>query len=397
MTAAPVAPAPRRSSRLPIVVGIVVVIAIVVALLAVMGVLPGTGTASVTPDPAASVPGVIPADSNVVAEGRVVPARSAEIASASGGEVVAVNVAPGDTVAAGDVLLEFDHAAADLQVESAQQALAASEANAARAQAAVDQAQAGVDQARAGVDQAQAGVSQAQGSLSAANGSVNQAIAAWNAAKAARSALPSGTSKAQKRQADAQVSQASAGIAAARGQRSAASAAVTAARASVDTARAGVATARAAVASARAALDAAKADAERAAIAVRQAEAARDQLLLTAPVAGTVISVDPAVGDLVQPGIVLVRVADTSAWQFETTDLSETSIARVQEGSPVTVTVDGLPGEEIAATVESVSGYGQPSQGDIVFRVVAVPTGDVPEGLRWNMTVTMDIGAQAGG
>ena len=396
MTTVPVAPAPRRS-RLPMVLGVVAVVAIVAAILAFMGVLPGGGAASVTPDPAASVPGVIPADANVVAEGRVVPAVAAEIASTAGGEVVAVHVKPGDTVAAGDVLLEFDHAGADLQVEAAQQALAASEAGVERANAGVAQAEAGVDQARAGVDQARAGVNQAQGSLGAANGSVSQATAAWNAARAARDALPAGSTKAQKRQADAQVAQASAGIAAARGQRSAAAAAVTAARASVDTARAAVATARATLDSARAALTAAEADAARAAIAVRQAEEARDSLLLTTPVAGKVLSVEPEVGDLAQPGIVLARVADTSSWRFEATDLSETSIARVREGAPVSVTVDGLPGEEIAATVASVSDYGQPSQGDIVFRVVAVPSGPVPEGLRWNMTVTMDIeGASTG-
>ncbi len=397
MTAAPIAPAPRRRSRLPMVVGIVVVLAIVAALLAVMGVLPGGGAASVTPDPSASVPGVIPADGNVVAEGRVIPAVSAEIAAASGGKVAVVKVAPGDTVAAGDVVLEFDHAAADLQVESAAQALAASEAGVKRAKASVAQAEAGVDQAQAGVAQARAGVNQAQGSLSAASGSVNQAVAAWNAAKAARDALPSGTSRAQKRQADAQVSQAAAGISAARGQRAAASAAVSASRGAVDSAQAAVTSARRAVLSAKAALEAAEADAQRAAIAVRQAEEARDQLLLTTPVAGTVLSVEPEVGDLAQPGAVLVRVADTSAWRFETTDLSETSIARVREGAPVSVTVDGLPGEEIAATVESVGDFGLPSQGDIVFQVLAAPTGEVPDGLRWNMTVTMDIeGAEAG-
>jgi multidrug resistance efflux pump len=379
------------------VVGIVVVLAIVAAFLAVMGVLPGGGSASVTPDPAASVPGVIPADANVVAEGRVIPAVSAEIAAASGGKVAVVNVQPGDTVAAGDVVLELDHAAADLQVESAAQAQAASEAGVARAKAAVAQAEAGVDQAEAGVAQARAGVSQAQGSLSAANGSVNQAVAAWNVAKAARDALPNGTPNAQKRQANAQVSQAAAGISAAQGQRAAASAAVSASRGAVDSALATVTSARRAVIAAKAALEAAEADARRAAIAVRQAEEARDQLLLTTPVAGRVLSVEPEVGDLAQPGIVLVRVADTSSWRFETTDLSETSIARVSVGAPVSVTVDGLPGEEIAATVDSVSDYGLPSQGDIVFRVVAAPTGSVPDGLRWNMSVTMDIEGKAPG
>jgi hypothetical protein len=56
-----------------------------------------------------------------------------------------------------------------------------------------------------------------------------------------------------------------------------------------------------------------------------------------------------------------------------------------------TITVDGLPGEEIAGTVESVGTYGPASQGDIVFRVVVAPSGATPDGLRWNMTVTIEI------
>ena len=38
-----------------------------------------------------------------------------------------------------------------------------------------------------------------------------------------------------------------------------------------------------------------------------------------------------------------------------------------------------------------MGGYGTSVQGDITFRVVVAPTGDVPAGLRWNMTVTMEI------
>ena len=103
------------------------------------------------------------------------------------------------------------------------------------------------------------------------------------------------------------------------------------------------------------------------------------------------------VGDRVQPGVPLVRLADLSAWRFETSDLSETSIARVRAGAPVTITVDGLPDVEIPGTVESVGDYGASTQGDITFRVVAVPTGEVPDDLRWNMTVTMEIEGEPAG
>jgi multidrug efflux pump subunit AcrA (membrane-fusion protein) len=379
-----------RRSPWPIVAGIGGVAVVIAAVLVMTGTI-GGGAAAQTPDPSASVPGVIPADANVVAEGRAVPATSAEIVTPAGGQVTVVKVAPGDAVTAGQVVLELDHAAADLQVESATQAKAAADAAVERAKAGVSQAEAAVKQADAGVTQAQAGVDQAQASYNAANGSVSQASAAVRAAQAARDALPKGSTSAVKRQANAQIDQARAGVTAAVGQRAAAKAGVAAAKGAVTSAKAGVASAKAALITARTALTAAEADAERAAIAIRQAEQARDQLLVTSPVAGTVVGDVPAVGDLAQPGAVLVRIEDASGWQFETTDLSETSIARVQEGASVSVTVDGLPGVEIPATVQSVGGYGQPSQGDIVYKVVAVPTGEVPSGLRWNMTVTMDI------
>jgi hypothetical protein len=44
-----------------------------------------------------------------------------------------------------------------------------------------------------------------------------------------------------------------------------------------------------------------------------------------------------------------------------------------------------------------VGDYGASTQGDITFRVVAVPTGEVPDELRWNMTVTMEIEGEPAG
>ena len=263
--------------------------------------------------------------------------------------------AVGDTVAEGDVVLQLDDEAAALEVESATAAYTAAQAATARAEASVAQAKANVTASGAAVVQAQA---------------------ARRSASAARDQVPSGASRAVKRQADAQVDQAEAGVDSARAQRSAAQAAQ-------KTAEAGLA--------------AAKADESRAKVGVAAAELAKDHLAVTSPIAGTVVSIEPAVGDLVQPGVVVARVADASEWRFETSDLSESSIARVREGAAATVTVDGLPGEEIAGTVESVGTYGSSVQGDITYRVVVAPTDAVPEDLRWNMTVTIEIDGAAPG
>jgi membrane fusion protein (multidrug efflux system) len=300
------------------------------------------------------VPGVIPADAGVVAEGRALPIQWAELVPATSGRVVRV-AAEGATVKAGDVVLALDTTQADAEVAGAQAGVDGASAGAARAEAALLQAQAAVTAAQAGVDGAAAG---------------------RRAAQAARDALPSAASTDQEHQADAEVDRATAAVEQAKAQRTSAKAGVTAAEAAVSGAKADLARAEAALAS---------------------VTAGRDLLVLTAPFTGTVIAVSPRVGDRVGPQAVAVRLADDSAWRFETTDLSETTIARVRTGAAVSVTVDGLPGESIAGTVETVGGYGAASQGDIVFRVVVAPDGTVPAGLRWNMTVTLEIEGVAAG
>jgi HlyD family secretion protein len=340
------APPSNRRARWPFGVLIALVALVGAVLVAANG---GLGRGSASPGPSSSVPGVVPADAAVVAEGRAEPVVRAELVAEAGGRITALPVAEGATVAKGQVLVQLDDVAAGFEVQSAQAAADAATAATARATASVDQAKVNVTAAVAAVAQAQA---------------------SRRAALAARDQVPSGASRAVKRQADAQIDQADAAL---------------------DSANAQLSGARAAVRIAQAALAGAKADEARAGVAVSSAEAARSRLAVTSPIAGTVVSVEPAVGDLVQPGVVVARVADLSRWQFETSDLSETSVARVRVGAAATVTLDGLPGVEIPATVASVSGFGVSSQGDIVFRVVVTPTGEVPAGVRWNMTATIEI------
>jgi len=338
----------RRRSRLPIGVAVVLVIGIGVAVAVANGAFRGSGAGeAASPDP--SLQGIVPADANVVAEGRAVPVRFVELEVGAPGTVASINAAEGSSVAAGAPILRLDTTAADADVAAAN---------------------ASVDAATAGVTQAKASLAQAKADAAAARAGVTEAAAAVRAADAARDAVPGGASSATKRQAAAQVDQASAALTRTRAQRDQATAAVTGAEAAVT---------------------AAEADLARAKTSVVAATTALDGLTITAPFAGTVVAVEPVVGERVAPGAVLVRLADLSAWRFESSDLSETSVARVRVGAPATVTIDGLPGVEVAGAVESVGGFGSSVQGDIVFPVIVAPTGDVPAGLRWNMTVTMEI------
>jgi len=343
--AATPAPPGRSPMRRLALVAVVLVAAVGGAWL-LLGNAPGGGPGA-TPNP--SLPPV-PPSTELVADGRVVPVRSAELGVGVPGEIAEVPVAEGDTVTAGQPLVILDDTAAAAEVEAAQAAVAAAEAGVTQAEAARAQAVAQREAAIAAVDQARAGVDRA---------------------RAARDGLPSGASTAQEEAADADVAAATAALEAARANLRAA----TAAR---DAATAGVA--------------AAQAELDRASAGLAAAEEALAGLTVTAPFAGIVASLDARVGERATPGIVLVRVADTSGWRIETTDLDETIVARVAPGAPVTMTFDGLPGVTVEGTVTSVALYGATVQGDVVYRAVVEPA-SVPEGLRWNMTATVTVAA----
>ncbi|MCU0478736.1 MAG: efflux RND transporter periplasmic adaptor subunit, partial [Chloroflexi bacterium] len=111
-----------------------------------------------------------------------------------------------------------------------------------------------------------------------------------------------------------------------------------------------------------------------------------------APFAGTVASLDARIGERAGPGVPLARVADVSGWRIETTDLDETTVARIAVGATARITFDGLPGTTVDGTVTSVALFGASAQGDIVYRAIVTPT-TAPEGLRWNMTATVTVEA----
>ena len=269
----------------------------------------------------------------VVADGLAVPIRTAELAVEGGGTVSAVAVALGDKVAAGDVLIALDPAAIDAEIAGARAAVDAAVARSAQAAAGKQQADEQVAVAEANLDGAEAALKTAKDN----NAGKGEATAARNAA------------------------------------------------------RAQVRVAKAAATGAAEGVTAAEADVRRAEAALASLELARDGLSVRAPFAGTVASLLVREGALVSPGQVLVRLADESAWEFVATELDESGIAGVKVGAPATVTLDGVPGTSIPGTVARIGAYGESRQGGIVYEVVVVPSGDVPDGVRWNMTATVAI------
>jgi HlyD family secretion protein len=113
-------------------------------------------------------------------------------------------------------------------------------------------------------------------------------------------------------------------------------------------------------------------------------------MTVKAPFAGTIAALDLRASEYAAPGTVVARLADIAAWQIETSDLTELSVAKIREGAPATITFDALPGLELPGKVSRIKGYGESKQGDITYTVLVTP--DRPEAqLRWNMTASVKI------
>ncbi|MBN1303161.1 MAG: efflux RND transporter periplasmic adaptor subunit [Anaerolineales bacterium] len=111
---------------------------------------------------------------------------------------------------------------------------------------------------------------------------------------------------------------------------------------------------------------------------------------LNAPFRGTVLSMDLTVGEVIQPGLPVVFLADTGNWIVETTDLAEIDIASVATGMRATIKLDAFPGEEFTATVTEIDPVGREYLGDMTYQVTLKMDESDPR-LMWNMTATVII------
>ncbi len=246
---------------------------------------------------------------------------------------------------------------------------------------------------------------QAETALRSAESSVEQARVAYDAARQAEAV---GVSAAEQRVVEAQAAYDRVLRSTNRDELAAARADVADAQARLDklrgAERAGaIAVAEAALAEAQAnlarlkagptAAQIAEAEAEvrRATAALLAAQAQLDEMTLRAPFGGLVAAVNIKPGEYVTPGTTLITIGDPSAWQIETTDLTELSIVKVQPDAAATITFDALPGVEMQGRVTRIRELGENRQGDIVYRVIITPNQHDAR-LRWNMTASVAIG-----
>lgn len=363
-----------------------------VILISSLGVTACGATPTPTPRPLPTLP-VIKVSSRVVAEGRVVPVKSAALSFSVAGTVAQVSARIGERVNTGAVLARLDTKALELQLAQAEAHWAAAQARYAQlkrgpsaqdlaaAQQAVKSAEAAyesllrpspnelialkidVEKAKAQVDRAQAAYDRIGGDANPFAGMTTERAALQMAWLDYQKALALYNNRLNP--SEAQIQQALAAI---------------------QTAKSNLAKLT------PTAEDLAAAEAQ-----VKAAQAVRDfaadalaRAQLSAPFAGEIVALDLKVGEQVGVGVPVARIADTTAFQVETVDLTEINVVNIKEGDSATITIDALPELELTGKVATIRGYGENRQGDIVYTIVVKLDQQDPR-LRWNMTAKVAV------
>lgn len=372
-----------------------------------------------TPTPAAKSN-----DEVVSAQGFVQPKHASDLAFRSGGRVAEVLVSEGDQVKQGQALVR-------LQDDELQAALS-------QAQAALDLAQANLAQVQQGarpeeIAAAEAAVRSAQAQVSAAaaerdrltGGATDAAIAAAQAhlaaalvdQKLAQDTYDKVTECFTIAKKDGVKDQVCPGLGTpeeqARAKLNAANEAVIAAQKALDDTTKGsgkqVQAAQSDVAmsiaqrdiaqakldqlkagATQAQIDAAQASVSQAQATVDAATAALNEATLKAPFDGTLAQINVDAGQVIGPGVVVASIADLSAWEIDTDDLSEVNVVNVQPGQSVSISVDALPGVKLNGTVIAVTPKSETKRGDVTYTVKIKIENPDPK-LKWGMTAQVEI------
>jgi multidrug resistance efflux pump len=118
------------------------------------------------------------------------------------------------------------------------------------------------------------------------------------------------------------------------------------------------------------------------------AQAALADVELRAPFDGTVASLKVKTGESVTPGQVVASLADFSSWIIKTTDLTELDVVNITAGQAVLIALDALPEETLNGKVQLIGQNYSEKQGDVVYEVTVELTDSLPN-MRWGMTAAV--------
>ncbi len=375
---------------------------------------------------ATTLPGAVGSSSSgaVTASGEIMPAQKAALSFAIAGRIQTINIAVGDKVRAGDVLIaRLDDVDAKLAMAQAEATLTLAQAQLAQLKAAarpeqIVQAEQAVAQAEAAwkgaqaqhsllksgahaadIAAAEAALAQAAAQRKVAQDTHDKTIDCFKVPKYGEVCPGLGTSEEQARTALAaaeeayraaqqRVDQLKAG--ATKNELGAAAANINATKAQVEQAKAQLALLQAGASPEQIAV--AEAGVKQAQVAVDMAKAQLDKLQLIAPFDGTVAEVDVSPGEMVSPGQVVLVLGQQGQLRAETTDLSERDVWRIGVGNQATVYVEAL-GTEIKGRVVRIAPRSSKVGGDVVYTVI-VELDEQPTELRWGMSVKVEIATE---
>jgi multidrug resistance efflux pump len=119
---------------------------------------------------------------------------------------------------------------------------------------------------------------------------------------------------------------------------------------------------------------------------LKAAEAGVAAFSIVAPFDGVVTDVNVANGEQVGPQSWAVKLADTTSWNVETSDVTELEVVNIQEGQTVSFTADALPGVTMNGVVTEISQSSYTQNGDVIY-TVKIEADKVDPRVRWGMTV----------
>lgn len=327
----------ERYKKMPLAVKI----AVIVILLAGPAWVLGRGI--LMPDKKETTPvSAVKADNRVIAEGVVLPEKYVNLALASDGVVAEILVKEGDLVAEGQILARLENSELRAELDNARAELA--KAAASFAQTAAGTASRDIQLKEAQQEEAQAEYEQSSADYKRYQLLYEQGGISQQELERARAASV---------KAEARLKQA---------------------RVELDIARV------------QGPEDLAAAQAEVKVISARLAQSE-----LRAPFAGTIAAINLGVGEAIPACTPLIYLADCSAWQIKTEDLSELDIARVKKGAPASISFDAVPELVLPARVVQIRALGEKKRGDMTYTVTLKPEKQDSR-LYWNMTALVKIG-----
>ncbi len=367
----------------------------------------------------------------ILADGSVVAVQPVlAVSFTTSGRLLELAVQPGDVVAAGDLLATLDDGAlvdavtnAELQVAQAElnlaqaqielnrllgwepdeTAVALAEANLVAAQAALEKAQTSDAAAGNSVTSANVGVAQAERQLADAQGAYNTAFdpgREWELGDPFRKQFLENEREAATRN----VQFAEENLRVARANYSLAFAGLN--NNTALNAEASVLSARQALEQAQkpptaeqieaAQLSASQAELslQQSQLSLSQAQDAAQNARLTAPTAGTVLSVEVAGGGMIGAGSPILTLLDTTRLEFHTSNLSERDLARIAPGQTVRVTLKAYPNDVIEGSVVRIGSQAAGMVGDAAVFPVIITISSEELDIRPGMTGRAEIAGE---